>query len=334
MSGSKRRVVVTQRLFDEATLRFLIDSGCEVEVVHIPDGGSDSNFSEDELASLLHGANGWIVGQAYVTRRLLTRLPELQVVGRRGVGYDRVDVDAIRDLGKILTIAAGGNDASVADHTIALILAVLRRLQETQAQMRNGDWTVLRSNDLYQKTVGLVGLGRIGKGVVKRLQGFDTKIIVAHPRPDREYGDRHGITFVDIETLLGTSDIVTLHAPLVEETRHLINADTMRLMKPTAILINVARGGLVDDRALLNALHEKRIAGAGLDVFEAEGDRGLLETAQALLSLPNVVGTPHAAASSEEGLIRTNMVSARTIVAVLTGEMPDRDCIVVDGCSH
>jgi D-3-phosphoglycerate dehydrogenase len=149
-----------------------------------------------------------------VTRELLTALPDLRIVSRRGVGYERVDLAAARDLGRVVTIAAGGNDASVADHTISLMLAVGRRLRESQQRMIDGDWSILMGSDLCEKTVGLVGLGRIGKSVVKRLSGFDCKVLVHTPRPDPDYARATGVQFVDLPELLARSDYVSLHAPL------------------------------------------------------------------------------------------------------------------------
>jgi D-3-phosphoglycerate dehydrogenase len=266
-----------------------------------------------------------------VTRELLTALPDLRIVSRRGVGYERVDLAAARDLGRVVAIAAGGNDASVADHAISLMLAVGRRLRESQQRMIDGDWSILLGSDLCEKTVGLVGLGRIGKSVVKRLSGFDCKVLVHTPRPDPDYARATGVQFVDLPQLLARSDYVSLHAPLTPDTRFLIDDRAIAGMKPSAVLINTARGGLVEDAHLLDALRAGRLAGAGLDVYVSESDPAYKPVSQALLELPNVIGTPHAAASSREGLDRTNMVAARAIVAVLDGDDPAPECVVADG---
>lgn len=326
-----RKVVVTQRFFDDRAHAYLRSHGCEVTIAPLPPGKADGDLSHDVLVEMLDGAAGWIVGHARVTRELLTALPDLRIVSRRGVGYERVDLAAARDLGRVVTIAAGGNDASVADHTISLMLAVGRRLRESQQRMIDGDWSILMGSDLCEKTVGLVGLGRIGKSVVKRLSGFDCKVLVHTPRPDPDYARTSGVQFVDLPELLARSDYVSLHAPLTPETRFLIDARAIDAMKPTAILINTARGGLVEDAHLLDALRAGRLAGAGLDVYVSESDPAYKPVSQALLDLPNVIGTPHAAASSREGLDRTNMVAARSIVAVLDGGDPAPECVVADG---
>ncbi|WP_411035987.1 phosphoglycerate dehydrogenase [Shinella sp. BYT-45] len=331
MATAERRVVVTQRYFDQATIDYLNENNCEVDIIDLPKGKADGNLTPDELKSLLAGARGWIVGHAHITRELLQDLPNLAVISRRGVGYERVDVIAVRDLGRVITIAAGGNDASVADHTIGLMLAVGRRLREMQNRMQAGDWTILVSSDLNRKTVGLIGLGRIGRSVVQRLKGFNCRILVNSPHPDADYARNENVTFCDVETILRESDYISLHAPLVAATRNLIDEKAIALMKPTAIVINTARGGLVDDCVLLQALKDGRLAGAGLDVYLSESDKSLADVTAELIALPNVVATPHSAASSLEGLARTNMVAARSVVAVLDGGDPPETCVIADG---
>jgi D-3-phosphoglycerate dehydrogenase len=326
-----RRVVVTQRLFDAATIAYLEAQGCEVVLAEPPPGRGDGDLTQPELEALLAGAAGWIVGHARVTGDLLAALPDLQIISRRGVGYERVDLEAARNLGKVVAIAAGGNDASVADHAIALMLAVGRRFRESQARMLAGDWTILTGSDLYRKTVGVVGAGRSGRSLVQRLRGFEADILVHGRSRDEAWAAENGVTYVEMPHLLARSDYVTLHAPLTPATRLLIDADAMAAMKPGAVLINTARGGLVDDRALLAALSSGHLGGAGLDTFMSESDPEQRPVTEALLALPNVVATPHAAASSREGLDRTNMVAARSVVAVLDGGDPAQGCVVADG---
>ena len=326
-----RKVVVTQRFFDEGSIRYLRGNGCEVECVDLPPGKGDGDFNLAELRALLTGAAGWIVGHARVGRDLLAGLPDLKIIARRGVGYERVDLVAANELGKMVTIATGGNHAAVADHTIALMLAVARRFREVQARMAQGNWSILIGTDLYRKTVGVIGLGRVGKSLVDRLRGFETEILATTRTPDEDYARTHGVAHVDLDTLLARSDYVSIHAPLTEETRFLIDAAALARMKPGAILVNVARGGLVDDAALLNALRDGRLAGAGLDVFVSESDERYQQVTEALLTLPNLVSSPHAAASSREGLDLTNMIAARCVVAALDGQAPPAGCVVAAG---
>lgn len=326
-----RTVVVTQRSFDEEAISYLNSQGCEVRLADLPPGKADGELSEDTLAQMLADADGWIVGHARVTRRLLSRLPRLQVIARRGVGYERVDTAAVKDLGKVAAIAAGGNDACVADHALALMLAASHRLRESQVRMNAGSWTILTGVDLYRKTVGVIGLGRIGRGVVQRLKGFEARILAVTANPDEEWGRKHGVAYVDLDTLLASSDVVSLHAPLTPATRMLIDAKALTRMKPTAILVNTARGGLIDDAALLDALKAGRIAGAGLDVFLSESDPCCMSVTNELIALPNVVATPHSGASTREGLVRTNRIAAECVVAVLEDRAPPPACVIADG---
>ncbi|MDD0842558.1 phosphoglycerate dehydrogenase [Pseudomonas sp. Gutcm_11s] len=325
-----RKVLVTQRFFDPESIAYLQGQGCEVRIAELAQGQGDGDLDEAQLLALLADADAWIVGHAWVTAQLLEQLPRLQVIARRGVGYERVSVDAVQASGKVATIAVGGNDASVADHAIAMMLA-LGRLGEAKARMLQGDWGIALGRDLYRKTVGIVGLGRIGRGVVKRLAGFEAQVLAYSPNPDWSYGREAGVQYVDLDTLLAESDYVSLHAPLNEDTRLLIDAPALNRMKPSAVLINTARGGLVDDRALLEALLDGAIAGAGLDVFLSETDPTYRATTEALLALPNVVATPHSGASTHEGLQRTNLIAAQCVVAVLNGDTPPASCVIADG---
>ncbi|AMY68897.1 phosphoglycerate dehydrogenase [Frigidibacter mobilis] len=327
---SNRRVLVTQRFFDDATIRYLRDNGCAVSIAEFAPGQADGGLSHDDLVNLLDGFAGWIVGHAHVTRELLKALPDLKVISRRGVGYDRVDLDAARDLGRVVCIAAGGNDASVADHTIALMLAVGHRFRETQTRMIEGDFSILTGRDLFESTVGIVGMGRIGRSLAERLQGFRCRILAVSGR-DLPPGVAPNVEITNLDTLTRESDYISVHAPLTAETRFMFDAERIAQMKPSSFLINTARGGLVDDRALLAALKAGAIAGAGLDVYVSESDPTYKPVTEELVRLPNVIATPHAAASTVEGLARTNMVAARSVVAVFDGGTPLAECVVADG---
>ncbi|MDQ0505697.1 phosphoglycerate dehydrogenase [Xanthobacter agilis] len=322
------KVLVTTRLFDDAATHHLVARGCTVVPSGLAPDALDTDISDADLDRLLDGAAGWIVGQRAVTRAVLARHPGLKVIARRGVGYDRVDVAAAEDLGRVVTIAAGANDAAVADHTLALMLAVLRRLRESAAALAAGDWRVVSGSDLYGKTVGLVGFGRIARQVARRLHGFDVRVLVETPRPDFAAA---GVTYVTLPELLASSDVVSLHAPLGPTTLHLLNGETLGRMKPGAVVVNTARGGLIDDAALLVALAAGRLGGAGLDVFEAETDPALRPVAEALVARPDVVASAHAAGSSREALARGNMISAHCVIAALLGEEMPAGCLVVDG---
>ncbi len=330
MTANDRNVLVTIRFFDGEAMAVLKDAGCNV-VVHEPQGQNDGTFTSAQILEMLRGMQGWVVGHAWATREVLEGSPSLKVIARRGVGYERVDVEAAKRLGKVVTIAAGGNAPSVADQTVGMMLGVGRRFREMQSCMATGDWSILVGTELYRRTVGLIGFGRIARHVARRLAGFEANVLVYAPRPDKEAAAEYGVRFVDLPTLLRESDYVSLHAPLTDATRHIIDAQALAAMKPGAILINTARGGLVDEAALLETLRGKRILGAALDVFEGESDPALRPLVDELVKLPNCIATPHSAASTNEALGRSNVLSARSVVAVLDGGMPVADGIVVDG---
>lgn len=320
-------VLITARQFDAGAVEWLRDQGCTVRQPAL--GGTDP--SPDMLPALLKDIDGWIIGSTDVDRALLAAFPRLQVLARRGVGYDQIDTVAAKDLGRIVTIAAGGNAPSVADHAVGLMLAVGKRLVIMTERMRRGDWGYEVGSELHEKTVGIIGLGRIGRLVARRLKGFDVTILANDIVQDTAFAAANGISYVDRKTLLRESDIVTLHAPLTADTLHMIEENALASMKSGAILINTARGGLVDETALTEALRSGHIAGAGLDVFWAETDPAQMATAATLVSFPTVVATPHTAAATHEGLARSNMIAAMTTVTALSGNLPPPDCVVVDG---
>lgn len=333
MTGTEQRaadVLVTVRFFDEEAVARLHERGLRVIRADIPYDGIDSAITPGVEAAL-GSVRAWIIGAAPVSKELLERYPNLEVVARRGVGFDTVDVSAIESLGRLLTNTPGGNEPAVADHTLGLMLSVAKRLAEAHARMQRGEWRVLVGTELYRKTVGLIGLGRIGRHVAQRLTGFDARVLAFDPYLDAELAMRAGVTCCSLPELLAQSDYVSLHAPLTDQTRHIISAGTLGLMKPGAILVNTSRGELVDEQALLDALRSGRVAGAGLDVFACEHDTRLKPIADELLKLPTVVGTPHSAASSRESLRRSNLSAAECVAAALEGAPVPRHCIVADG---
>jgi len=326
-----RTVLATATFLDKGAIAFLKAHNCNVVLSGLSPGTPDTSLSKERVFELLRDVDAWIVATAPVTREMLASFPKLRVIAKRGVGYDQIDVAAAMELGRVVTFAPGGNGPSVGDHTIALMLAVAKRLCEFRELMRAGNWSVEPVTELYRKTVGLVGLGRIGRGVAQRLKGFETTILAFDEKPDQDYANANGVRFVDLPYLLQESDYVSLHLPLTPSSRNLIDEAALASMKETAILVNTARGGLVDEAALLRALRKGKIAGAGLDVLLAEQEPAWRSVAEELMSLPNVVVTPHVAGASWEGLARGNLLAAQGIVAVFDGGMPAAECLVVDG---
>ena len=266
-----------------------------------------------------------IVSSLPLTASVLRQVPSLKVIAVRGVGYDSIDIGAATERGLPVLIAPGFTE-SVADYVFGLLLAVARQVAQADRLVRAGRWEVLVSTNIHQKTLGIIGLGRIGKAVTRRARGFDMPILATDVFRDDTFAQQYGVTYLPLNELLQRADIVSINAPLAHDTRHLIDAPALRLMKPTAFLINTARGDLVDEAALATALREGRLAGAGLDVFHDEPIRQNL-----FHGLDNVVLSPHLAAYAREGLRDTGLLAARGVVAVLEGQRPDLSMVVNPG---
>jgi D-3-phosphoglycerate dehydrogenase len=323
-------ILVTTRFFDEKAAEALRGRGFRIHTGGVAFDAIDSTITSDMHAAL-DRSSAWILGMAPVSEDLLARYPRLKIVARRGVGFDTVDVSAVKGLGRVLTITPGCNEPTVADHTLGLMLAVGKRFLDSHRRMHAGEKAVVFGTELYGKTVGLVGLGRIARQVARRLKGFDTRLLAYDPFPDERVARDAGVEYVSLEEVLKQSDFVSLHAPLSEGTRHLINAKTIEMMRPGAILVNTARGELVDDAALLTALKAGRLGGAGLDVLGSERDASLEGITRELLALPNVVCTQHTGGSSHEGLARANMLAAQCVIAALENRPIPPGCVVADG---
>jgi phosphoglycerate dehydrogenase-like enzyme len=244
--------------------------------------------------------------------------PTLRVIARAGVGYDAVDLAAATDHGIAVAIAPGTNHDAVAEHAFTLILALAKHLISQHIGTKAGSWPRKTNQPLRGRTLGIAGLGRIGKAMALRGEVFHMPLLAYEPVPDMPFVHQHGISLVPFEQLLAESDYLTLHMPLLPQTKHLINRQTLALMKPTAYLINTARGGMVCEADLIEALKAKRIAGAGLDVFEQEPPA----RNNPLFELDNVVLTPHAAGGDWQSRDDMALSAARTIVALSRGEWP------------
>ncbi len=270
-----------------------------------------------DLLALCADAAGAIVSTDPFTADVLRDSPGLQVIARVGVGVDSIDVSAATELGVAITSTPGANEDTVADHAIALMLALLRRIPENDAEVRRGDWNrtgVHTPRSLTGCTVGLVGYGNIGRRVARRLAGFDVELLVADPAMNGSESP----PAVELDELLSSADIVSLHTPLMPATRHLIDEDALRRMHPHAVLINTSRGEVVDEGALFRALRDGVIAGAALDVFEVEPPHD-----SPLMDLPNVVVSPHVGGISTASLAEMSRRATDSVIAVLAGRVPD-----------
>jgi D-3-phosphoglycerate dehydrogenase len=252
-----------------------------------------------------------------VTEALLESAPRLRVIGRAGAGVDTIDVAAATARGIVVVNAPGGNAVAAAEHSLALMFALARRVAAADASLKRGEWSRSRyiGSELSGKTLGLIGLGRVGSEVARRAQGLEMRVIVFDPYVPDEHAQRIGLEPVDLDALLASSDFVSLHVPLTEATRGILNAERIASMRPGAFVINCARGGLVDEAALIAALDEGRLAGAGIDVFGTEP----VPAGDPLPRHPKVVATPHLGASTVEAQANVATQVAHEVLAVLAG---------------
>ena len=320
---TKKRALITARAF--------WTSGQEAEAAlktagfttaYSPEAGP---YSAERLAPLLQDYEASVCSSDQYNAALFEACPDLAVVSRCGVGIDSVDIAAATAAGVIVTNTPGAMTDAVADYTFALLLSVARRVAESYATMLAGGWGDYTGVLVCGKTLGLVGFGQIGQGVARRAAGFGMKILAYDPALAAQNTLPPGlppIAFVEFEELLAQSDFVSVHAPSLPETKHLFNAARFAQMKPTAYLINTARGALVDETALIAALETRQIAGAALDVFSQEP----LPADHPLRSAPRCVLTPHNAFNAIEAAGAMSLISAQNVIALWQGERPASVC--------
>ena len=314
----KQRILVARAVFPE-----VVESlGARFEVEH---NAEDRPWAPEELGRRLKGKHGLMTTvMDKVDEGVLANAPDLKVISNIAVGYNNIDVAACTRRGIRVTNTPGVLDDTTADLTWALLMAAARRIAEGDAHVRAGEWKIafgvqyFLGADVHHATLGIIGMGRIGQAVARRASGFDMRVLYYNRTrlPEAEE-KRLDATWVERDTLLAQSDFVVVMAPYSPATHHLVGAAEIAKMKPTAILVNSARGGVVDDAALVRALREKRIAGAGLDVFEGEPrlDPGYRE-------LRNVVMTPHIGSASRATRLVMCNTAAANMAAVLEGREP------------
>ncbi|WP_437088942.1 phosphoglycerate dehydrogenase [Streptomyces sp. enrichment culture] len=271
-----------------------------------------------ELERLLDGARGAIVGADPFTAEVLRAAPGLRVISRTGVGYDSIDLAAAAELGITVCNTPGVNRHSVAEMALLLMLMSGRRIAENLEDVRTGGWRRLPGGELRGATLGLIGCGGIGQAVAELALAFGMTVLAYDPCPDLEFARRTGVGFTTADDVLERSDFLSLHLFLSPRTRHWLNADRLARMKPTAHVINTARGAVVDEAALASALAEGRLAGAGLDVTDGEP----LAPDSPLRALDNCVVTPHIGGSTAQARRRSGLEAAHNVLRVLRGEPP------------
>ena len=301
------KVLVTPRSFgqtDKYAFQLLEDAGfC---IIRNDTGGI---LTEAQLLEYISDCDGVILGVDPLTAAIIEKSPKLKAVAKYGVGVDNIDLEACKEHGIAVSRTVGANADAVADYAFALMLAVARKVILIDASCRKSDWGKTSAIDVNGKTLGLIGLGAIGKGVVARASGFGMRILAYDVFWDEEYAKNAGIERMSVAQICEQADFISLHAPLTEQTRSMIGAKQIKAMKKTAIIINTARGGIIDEAALLAALREGQIYGAGIDAFEEEPP-----TNTEWFTLPNVVLGSHCAASTAGAIEKMGRMAAKNLI--------------------
>ena len=293
-------------------VQYLKDHGCELELV--PQG---TRMSEEELIESAKECDAIIVGVEKITESVIQASDRLKVIAKHGAGVDNIDVRAASGRGIVVINAQGANSDAVADITIGLFLSLARSIPFADCSVKAGEWPRIVGVQFNGKVLGIIGLGQIGKKVVKRASGFDMKVLACDVVKDEAFAQEKGITYLSLDELLAESDFLSIHIPLTPSTRGLIGERELRLMKKESILVNISRGGIVDEEALYQVLKNEEIRGAALDVFSSEPPRE-----SPLLKLDNIISTPHMGGYTFDALVETGMICVRGIVDVIEGEQP------------
>ncbi len=279
--------------------------------------------NEDDIITMAQDADAILTVGAPMTRRVLEKLPKCRVIVRYGIGYDTVDVDAATDNNILVVNIPDFCFEEVSNHAIALLLACAKKITQLDNLVKQGRWKEAKQaqspmGPIFGQTCGIIGCGNIGRVTAKKAQCFGLNVLGYDPYIDKSLAAQSGITLVDLPELLRESDYVLLHSSLTKETFHLIGENQLKIMKPGAYLVNTARGAVIDEPALIRALGEKRIAGAGLDVFEKEP----VDPENPLLKMDNVIVLPHSASYSDAAFIRLRRCVGQEAARVLSGKSP------------
>ncbi len=275
-------------------------------------------LSSDELASIIGDFDGMIAGLDEIDENVISKAKNLKVISRYGSGYDRVDIEAAKKTGIYVTNTPGANAISVAELTIGLAIAATRSIPYANIETKKGKWPRLKGITLQGKMFGLIGLGNIAKEVVLRLKGFNCKLVTYHPHRNPEFEGEHNIEYCSLNNLLGKSDFVSLHVPVLSTTSKMVNKDFLKKMKKGSILINTSRGELIDEDALYESLKSGHLRAAALDAFSKEPPNH----DNPLLSLPQVIVTPHMGAGTDMAANEMGRIAMEDCIAILKGERP------------
>lgn len=305
-----KRVVVGSRSFGQLSdVGVKLLNGAGFDVWRIPP--EERPLDESKMVEIVARENPEVVvtGAEPITKQVLEAGPNLRMIMKHGVGVDNIDIQTATALGILVANAPGTNTEAVADMTIAMMLALLRGVYNAVQSTKSGGWERFVGHDLGELTIGVVGTGKIGLAVIRRLGGFGSDVLAYDIVHNQDLLSHPKVRYVEMAELLQDSDVVTLHVPLVADTKAMIGRNELEMMKPTAYLVNLARGELVDEVALFEFLQQKRIAGAAVDVYAVEPPKS-----SPLIGLDNVLSTPHIAAYTYESMEHMSRICAQTII--------------------
>jgi D-3-phosphoglycerate dehydrogenase len=301
------KILITPRSFgktDPRLFTLLEEAGYELVL-----NGTGGILDKKQITELIAPCAGVILGVDPLDADVIAAAPHLRAISKYGVGVDNIDLNAAKARGIKVSRTVGANAEAVADYAVALMLALSRKLLPIDQSCRRSDWSKVTTLDFNHKTLGLIGLGAIGKNVAQRAQAFSMRVLAYDVMWDAEYAQAHGIEYAEPETILRTADFISLHLPLLPSTENFIGEKELAMMKPTAVLINTARGGLVDEAALLDALRHNRIYGAGIDAFRVEPPED-----KSWFELDNVVLGSHCAASTTGAVENMGRMAAENLL--------------------
>jgi len=316
MNLKECRLLVTPTSYGKNDSRLKTELEAQVgEVRYNPTG---KPLTAEEVRRLLPGMDGYIAGLDAIDAAALEAADRLKVIARYGVGFDNVDLDAAREKGIVVTNTPGANSVSVAELALALMLALARQIPEAVEAVHQGKWPRYSGISLEGKTVGILGLGAIGKQLARRLSGFDCRILAFDTFPDTVFAEENKVELTYLDAVIEQADFLSLHVPLLAETRCIVNDAFLSKMKKGSVLINTSRGEVIDEDALLRALQSGQLKGAGLDAFAVEPP----EPENPLLALPQVIATPHLGAQTDGATSNMGWLAMRDCLAVLHNEKP------------
>lgn len=314
--NSKFKVVIIDHRFASIQIQEKVLSDIDAKLV------VGQAKTEDEIIEIARDAHGILVARSNITAKVIQALQQCKVMVRYGVGVDNIDVPAATQKGIMVSNVLDYCVEEVADHALALIFSLARKVVFSARRVQAGEWSIQNLKPLKRisgQTLGIVGYGRIGKMLATKASAVGFRVIAYDPFVGKVGSEDSGISFVSLESILKESDFVSLHAPLNAETREMINEENIRMMKPTAAIVNVSRGALIDENALIRALKEKRLAGAGLDVLVSEA----ADSSNPLQTMEQVIVTSHTAFYSEEAIEELQQKAAQKVVSALSGQIPE-----------